>query len=200
MMPMAAHSDPRQRIVALASEKFFTFGFARVTMDEIASELGMSKKTLYKYFAGKEQLLQTVIETFYADIEAELARILQDPDLEYTERLHRFVAVIGDKLTRVRAPQLDLQRSAPAVWQRVETLRQEVILQPLADLLRAGIDCGILRNDLHPEVVLRMVVTSLEALGSSDLLVAYPLSVSDLFQTVVTVVLEGMLTETARDG
>ena len=47
----------REKIIELISEKFFREGFSRTTMDEIATDLHMSKKTIYKFFSSKEELL-----------------------------------------------------------------------------------------------------------------------------------------------
>ena len=55
---MTAEAEARGRILAAARRLFFAHGFGRVTMDEIASELAMSKKTLYRHFASKEAALR----------------------------------------------------------------------------------------------------------------------------------------------
>ena len=51
----------RDRIVATAERIFLRSGFSRVLMDDLARELGMSKKTLYSHFASKEELLRAVL-------------------------------------------------------------------------------------------------------------------------------------------
>ena len=54
-------NEIKVKILHKAEEMFLQFGFSRVTMEEIAMELGMSKKTLYRFFPGKEQLLKEMI-------------------------------------------------------------------------------------------------------------------------------------------
>ena len=58
-----AESNPsvRQRIVDAARGHFFSHGFRSVTMDDLAEELGISKKTLYAHFPGKFDLLEAVL-------------------------------------------------------------------------------------------------------------------------------------------
>ena len=53
--------DAQIRILEVARNQFFSLGFAKVTMDEIAEELGMSKRTLYQHFPGKKALLRKVL-------------------------------------------------------------------------------------------------------------------------------------------
>ncbi len=47
----------KDRILSRAEEMFLKFGYSKVTMDEIAANIGMSKKTLYKFFPSKEELV-----------------------------------------------------------------------------------------------------------------------------------------------
>lgn len=61
-LPVAAEPDLRARILRQARVFLFTHGYARCTMDDLAAELGLSKKTLYVHFAGKDEILAAVVE------------------------------------------------------------------------------------------------------------------------------------------
>src|SRR5207249_6773151 len=65
----------QQRIVEAARAHFFCHGFRSVTMDELAEELGISKKTLYAHFPGKIELLEAVLADKFAGVEAKLNEI-----------------------------------------------------------------------------------------------------------------------------
>ncbi|MFN5112767.1 MAG: TetR/AcrR family transcriptional regulator, partial [Ignavibacteria bacterium] len=52
----------RERLLSIAMQEFMQFGFSRISMDDLAERVGMSKKTLYKYFQSKEVLVREVIE------------------------------------------------------------------------------------------------------------------------------------------
>src|SRR5215813_8550705 len=68
--------DPiRQRIVDAARIHFFSHGFRSVTMDDLAGELGISKKTLYAHFPGKFDLLEAVLADKLTSVEATLKEI-----------------------------------------------------------------------------------------------------------------------------
>ncbi|MGE5335771.1 MAG: TetR/AcrR family transcriptional regulator, partial [Nitrososphaerota archaeon] len=82
----------RRRILAGAEKLFTTYGYSRVSMDELAAELGMSKKTLYKHFPTKEALLLQVIEAFYAQLNADIEAIRLDEALSFPEKMTRFIA------------------------------------------------------------------------------------------------------------
>ena len=65
----------RERILATARRQLFTLGYQALTMDALAAELGVSKKTLYVHFAAKEQLVDAVIDP--ADTRREIAAALE---------------------------------------------------------------------------------------------------------------------------
>ncbi len=71
--PRSRKRDPnRQRIIDAARIHFFSHGFRSVTMDDLAEELGVSKKTLYAHFPGKFDLLESVLADKFAGVEATL--------------------------------------------------------------------------------------------------------------------------------
>src|SRR5437899_12911080 len=65
----------RQLIVEAARAHFFSHGFRSVTMDDLADELGVSKKTLYAHFASKIALLESVLADKFASVEARLKEV-----------------------------------------------------------------------------------------------------------------------------
>ncbi|MFZ1857244.1 MAG: TetR/AcrR family transcriptional regulator, partial [Chitinophagaceae bacterium] len=54
--------EPKERILLKAEELFMQYGIRSVSMDDIANNLGMSKKTLYQYFADKDELVEAVVD------------------------------------------------------------------------------------------------------------------------------------------
>src|SRR5215468_11664853 len=86
------NSSVRQRIVDAARAHFFSHGFRRVTMDDLAEELGISKKTLYAYFPGKFDLLEAVLADKLKGVEATLKEVTRaDPD-DFPATLRRLLA------------------------------------------------------------------------------------------------------------
>src|SRR5215212_6283684 len=84
----------RERIVAGARRHFLAHGFRGVTMDDLAAELGMSKKTLYAHFRSKPELVQAVILAKAADVEAELGRIETECASEFSEALREMLSCL----------------------------------------------------------------------------------------------------------
>ena len=71
---MAEDNPIRAQILTKAREEFFTHGFSKVTTDELAVALGISKKTLYQHFSSKEELLQAAVYQLRDELEGFLKR------------------------------------------------------------------------------------------------------------------------------
>src|SRR3954471_21859596 len=80
-------NEVRNRILTEARGLFFRYGFSRVTMDEAAETLGMSKKTLYRHFPSKEDLLEAATTDHIDECNGELRGICGRKDLSPLERL-----------------------------------------------------------------------------------------------------------------
>src|ERR1043165_2403604 len=91
-------SSIRQRIVDAARAHFFSHGFRSVTMDDLADELGISKKTLYAYFPGKFDLLESVLADKFAGLEARLTEITRGPSLDFPAALHHLLTTTQREL------------------------------------------------------------------------------------------------------
>src|SRR5436309_7779433 len=83
-----APDSGRQQIVEAAQAHFFSHGFRSVTMDDLAEELGISKKTLYAYFPGKIELLEAVLADKFAGVEAKLSEITRAHPHDFSAALH----------------------------------------------------------------------------------------------------------------
>src|SRR5436305_14462008 len=93
-MPKAPAGTARRRIVAGARRHFFAHGFRGVTMDDLAAELGMSKKTLYAHFAKKTALVEAVLLDKFQDIEEKLQSVTAACSASFEGAMNQFYAGI----------------------------------------------------------------------------------------------------------
>ncbi|MDD4349248.1 MAG: TetR/AcrR family transcriptional regulator, partial [Opitutales bacterium] len=106
-----ASITPEERLLNAAEDTFLNAGVHRVTMDEIAASIGMSKRTVYQIIPGKEQLIRMVLNRFTGRIRNEVEAILDDPDTSFPEKRDRYIASIANNLSKVSTRLLsDLQR------------------------------------------------------------------------------------------
>ena len=188
------------RILNSAREQFVRFGYSKVTTDEIASELGISKKTLYKYFASKEALFRAVMQRTMDDISAGAAAIIYNEELEYTRKLTETLAFFSEQIARVFSRPLmrDLRRKLPHIWQEVEAFREEQIFTKFASLIAEGVKQGVIRSDIHQEVIVRIYFAAAQQIMNPETLLNLPLTANEAFDAIVKTLFEGLLTERAR--
>jgi AcrR family transcriptional regulator len=85
----------RARIVDLSRDLFFKRGFTRVTMDDLASACGISKKTLYVNFPSKEALIRQIICQIQEDLIDQVSQILNDSTIPVFERMKDVINVVS---------------------------------------------------------------------------------------------------------
>ncbi|PYJ92714.1 MAG: hypothetical protein DME62_11600, partial [Verrucomicrobia bacterium] len=118
----------RQRIVEAARVHFFSHGFRSVTMDDLAEELGISKKTLYAHFPGKIQLLEAVLEDKFAGVEAKLNEITHAHPRNFPAALHELLTNTQHELDEIKPPFVrDMRQKAPHVFKVIERRRAALI-------------------------------------------------------------------------
>src|SRR5689334_22809325 len=98
MRTQAAHvpsdskpDESRGRILRQARADFFMLGYSQFTMDALAAEVGMSKKTLYVHFAGKDEIVAAIIDDLAAEIRDQADSLLESRELNFAEKLRGFV-------------------------------------------------------------------------------------------------------------
>lgn len=196
---MADGTEVKKRILDKALDQFLQFGFTKVTMDELTSELGMSKKTLYKWFPSKESLLKAVVKMKHGEIQRGIDRIILDESMDFVEKLKKYMGFIAEQLSKYRAPFMrDIQKNAPEVWKQLEDFRHKKILTDFGKLINEGIQTGMLRDDCDQRLVILLYLSAIERLINPDLLSELPFSAIEVFEFITKVIFEGILTEEGR--
>ncbi|WP_257461708.1 TetR/AcrR family transcriptional regulator [Archangium lipolyticum] len=191
---MTEADETRARILEKAEQTFLAHGYSRVTMDDIATELRMSKKTLYRHFSSKEELGAAALEASMARFGEKLEALLGDERLDFGERLESFARTLAGRYASSALVLRDLQRDAPALWQRMLELRRASVQARFGAFLTAGVKAGAVRSDVEPRLVLRMVITLVDQLLRPDVLAELELSAEQLFPSMLGVILDGIRT------
>jgi AcrR family transcriptional regulator len=184
----------RQRIVSGARRHFLTHGFRNVTMDDLAQELGMSKKTLYAHFVTKRELLEAVIHDKYRDISAALEPITANSARDVALTLRELLACVRKEVEEIHPAFIrDMRREEPEAFQLVERLRQKVIQKHFGRVFETGQDRKLLRSDIAPRVFIEILIGATQALINPAKLEELDLTLPKAFSAVTSVVLEGAM-------
>jgi AcrR family transcriptional regulator len=191
--------DPvRLRIVDGASRHFFANGFRSVTMDRLAAELGMSKKTLYSRFDTKLQLLDAVIENKFRRVRADFAGVMA-ARRDFPETLRTFLDCVRRHTSEIQPPFIrDMRREGPEVFQKVESLRRASIQEYLGELMRKGRRAGYIRRDIPAHIVVEILLAALQAIVNPARMEELGLTPKTGCALITKVVLEGAIDPASR--
>jgi AcrR family transcriptional regulator len=191
--------ETQSRILKVARDQFFTLGFSKVTMDEIARDVGMSKRTLYEHFPGKKALLRKALVGKTETIAHGFEEILSDSSSDFPQKLKAALHLISSEMPAFSHAFLrDIQRHAPEIWEELDERRQRLIRDKFGRLLNQGIKEDYLRKGLNPELLILLVSTLIQNLLNPQILSTLPISAPQAFQFINEVVFEGILTEVGR--
>ncbi|OGD14040.1 MAG: hypothetical protein A2V76_00245 [Candidatus Aminicenantes bacterium RBG_16_63_14] len=198
LRPRIVKAD-RARIVAAARELFLSRGFVRVTADDIAAELGISKATLYKEFASKEEILREAVRAVMAEIAGRVDTIMKDDTMSFIERLAALSAFVVGRIAQFGPLFIrDIQRSAPQVWKEIDDFRREKIIINFKAILEAGRKRGLFRGDINMDLLLKMFLKLVEEFVNPAEILRSGRSPAETFESVIKVFFQGILTDEGR--
>src|SRR5947207_7406450 len=178
-----------QRIVEAARAHFFSHGFRSVTMDDLAEELAISKKTLYAHFPSKIALLEAVLADKFAGLEAKLEEIKRAYPHDFPAALHELLANTQRELDEIKPPFVrDMRQKAPHVFKMVERRRGEVIERFFGKLFVEGQRTGMVRKDLPARLLIEILLGAVQAVVNPAKIEELGLTPQTAFASVVKVV------------
>ena len=186
-----------EHIYERAGELFYQYGFKRVTMDDIAHRMGVSKKTLYQALPGKDSLIEGFVERMMKSKLAEAENLFDDtPDIiESSARLFLFMR---NRMSFISPAMVgDMQRYYPGLWKAIDARRMKLLKRYLYKVEEAK-EKGLIREDVNGKVMVRMIEVFVSQVATPQTIVELDVPLSDVMGTFVTVMLEGALTDKGR--
>lgn len=190
----------KSRIMGKAQELFYHFGITAVTMDQLADELGMSKKTLYQYFPSKEALLSDIIHSVTDQCDCYVKNLMDQQDLDFVHRLKNMMEYLTRNIYSQWSTVLvaDLKRNWPDIWDQITAFRRQRIFDDTARLIHEGVETGVFRNDVDEKLVVHIWAAAIQGLVSPEALSQMPYHASQVFEAITKVLFEGLLTDAGR--
>ena len=170
----------KKEILEQTMKLFMRLGIKSLTMDDVASQLRMSKKTLYEHFTDKndlvEQVVSSVCKHHRTSIDAICERGLNAID-ENHEITKFIVAQIGGVHPSV---QFDLQKYHPKAWAILDETERTDIYRCVSNNLRKGVKEGLYREDLDVEVITRLYIARMDATWGGQVFPSEKFNISDV--------------------
>ena len=157
------------RIINKSAEMFLKHGFKSVTMDDIALEMGISKKTIYKYFKNKKELIKIVITQLIEKISYGIDFIFE-MNLNPIDKLFTIKDFVTYYLkSESSSPFYQLQKFYPVIFNSLISNQFNKVDEYVIKNLKNGIEQGLFRNDINLKLISRFYATGINGIRNAEL-------------------------------
>lgn len=185
----------KERIIQSALNLFWRYGIKSVTMDDIAKDLGISKRTIYQHYSDKEAILEMVVRHELSTQKCDMDKLDMYADqpieqmIQTSEQMRTALANINPVLL------YDLKKYYPQAWQLFQSYKNEVVMESIRENLAKGIEQGLYRADLNIEILSILRLEQVELAFDPTIYPPGKFNVIDLQQQLLHHFLRGLLTE-----
>lgn len=189
--------EEKERIINYVSEKFLTEGFQKTTMDEIARDLKISKKTIYKYYDSKEALVFSTADVLMNFVKTNMPPIINS-DENTVEKLKKIINIILNLTLKISSKWLqDVSIHMPELWERIEKFRTKFLMDNISKLLTEGKKEGLLM-DRPNEIVLQVIISTVQGVVTPTFLYKNNYSANEAGAVVFEIIIQGLVTKKGR--
>jgi len=185
--------EQKDRIQEKANEMFMRYGIRSVSMDDIAGQLGMSKKTLYQYFADKDELVEAVMQDEVQSGQADCELCLRE-SANAIEEIFFIMKGLVEQFRHINPMVMyDLQKFHHTAYQKFLAYKNDFLLRIIRDNLERGLKEGLYRDDFSIDIISRF---RLQSMMSGFDIEAFPPSkynVADVTQEILRHYLYGIV-------
>ena len=156
-------------ILEKASYLYKKYGIKSVTMDDIASELGISKKTLYQYVSEKTELVEKVINYDIDKRMTVLQKILKKP-LNAIDQLFEVIKFVNNILKEYSSTtEYDLKKYYPALYKKIREVKLNNMYNTICYNIKKGKEEGLYRKDLNEEIIAKLHLSRIERIPDNSI-------------------------------
>lgn len=193
-------NEIRQRILSRSKEMFAQYGYTKVTMEEIAESLGISKKTLYKHFGNKEFIVREIIQCTKCEMRDSITAIIGDKSLQFVDRLKKLLAFIGSQAGKFHGPMIrDIMRNNPSIWEEIKEFRRQNTIENISKLIAEGVEQGIFRKDINQNVITYAYVGAIHTMIVPEIVDQLHVPPEEMFRDIIRMLFEGILSPAGRE-
>ncbi len=183
----------KKRILITARKYFFTQGYSKATMDELATELHMSKKTLYHFFRSKQLLLESVIYDFFQEFHNKINKIVKNKKNRKISLLKQFMSSLQEQISQFNSWAFeDIRKNNPTAWQMINNLEEKLINNELRKMLQEGKKEGIVRQDIDLDLMVLMILNATKSLAIPEVVSQLSYSTEEVIDMLAKIFINGI--------
>lgn len=187
------------KIVSYAHDLFVDNGFYKTTIDEIAKDLQMSKKTIYKHFSSKDELVEAVCDMRMKFGHEMISEIIDTKEDDAVTKFIKVVNVVQGKLVNCSERWLkDLQHHAPHCLKKFHKFRDEHIMNVMSKILEQGKHEKLIVN-FPTQIIIQAYIGAITAVASPDFVINNKFSLKDVHRITSEIFFNGFLTPLGKE-
>ncbi|MCB1194156.1 MAG: TetR/AcrR family transcriptional regulator [Leptospiraceae bacterium] len=184
--------DTKERILKVAASLFKQLGFSKVTIDDIISNLKISKKTVYKYFKSKKQIMSAIIKNERLMINAEIQNIIDDQTISIKEKLKNIVDLHQDKQSADVNFLYDLKNKFPDIYNEHREYKRKQLPKNIEKIIEIGIQKKEIDSNINKEFIGLLCLGAAEAILRPEVLRTLPFNVSEAIDEIFNTIFFGI--------
>jgi len=183
----------RDKIFNYTKILFLKEGFYKITMDNLAAGLKVSKKTIYKYFDSKEVLIEAIVESIKTEVSGKLYDIRKSDENAILKliNINRLISAmligLSDRWIN------DLRIHLPALWQEIDDFRTKRLNAAFTSIINEGQKVGLIKS-LPAEMIVMIFVSTLKGVINNEFLLNSKFSYKEAIETSLRILFTGILT------
>jgi len=187
--------DLKKSIVITSTELFLTLGFKSVTMDDIAEEMKISKKTIYTFFANKEALVQSVVFSMYSYITTNLTQIREKASNPISELYEVKMFIMHQLKGEKTSPQHQLRKYYPNIHKELQKKQFDFMTKSVKKSLTKGVEMKLFRPSIDIDFISRMYFNGMVGIKNVDMFPIEKYSPEQLMENYLDYHLRAIVTD-----
>jgi len=191
--------EVKERILTKAADLFMRYGIRSITMDEIAAQLGISKKTIYQFFTDKDDMVSAVIDQEIRKNENECNQFRQDAK----DAVHQvFLALESiEEMLKYTNPLMvyDLEKHHPRAYKKLKEYKYQFLYRMIMDNLQWGIDEKVYRADIQKDIVAKNRIESAFLVFNPDVFPHSRYKISEVNFELAMIFLHGVVSSNGKE-
>lgn len=186
--------DPQEKILKISLELFFKYGIKRVTMDDIAKELGMSKKTIYQYYTEKDDIVNQLCENEMKMHEKKFEEVF----LQSKNPIHEIMLISENMKEMMQHINpvffLDLQKFHTKAFNQFQAFKENCAFKDILRNIKKGKEEGYYKPEIDEEFVARYRLAQIDMLMFGNYFSFEKMSFSQSHELVLDMFVYGICT------
>jgi AcrR family transcriptional regulator len=185
----------RDKIIHKSVELFLSLGFKSVTMDDIANELGISKKTIYVHYANKTKLVEAVTFLLFENICDGIDSICETSNNPIEELYDTKMYVMQHLNNEKASPQFQLKKYYPQIYQVLKMKQFGKMHESVGESLLKGVNTGVFRSSIDVEFISRMYFNGMIGIKDETIFPREAFTMNYLMESYLEYHLRAIVTE-----